>query len=273
VSPWRCLLSSEENKFIVASILLVSTSGLLHAEPLYVTNHILLEVYQEASEKSPLLKSIPSGTRVESLQEQGAFTKVKLVDGIEGWVSSEHLISEAPVLVQYEKLQLQYKKNQETLKTVSASLTKRERDVQVLRDELSNAKNAMREMKKKGSVVIKADPEQAKKLQAAELSNKELLKQLDSLKEKSITAVEKNDAAAMLKYAEEENTALQARIALALSNLSGENAPTPEELAGIRPRFPLWYWLLMLVVLVVGIGGGIVWMDSQTRKRHGGYRL
>lgn len=248
------------------------------AESLYVTDRVLLGVHQQASENSAIIQSIPSGTAVEVLAREGDFTKVKLINGTEGWVSSKFLMSEAPSTAQYDKLFAENQKNLETLKKLNATLAKRERDVQIYRDELSNAKTTINELKKgsKESEATKtvANPETEKKLQEAEAKVAELTKQLEEVKTVSTSSVDsKEDVKAALKYAEEENAALQARIALAVSNLSGEKAPTPEELAGIRPRFPLWYWLFMVIALAIGVGGGVMWMDHQSRKRHGGFRV
>lgn len=253
-------------------------AGLSFAESMYVTDRVLLGVHQQASENSAIIQSIPSGTAVEVIGREGDFTKVKLINGTEGWVSSKFLMSEAPSTAQYDKLFAENQKNLETLKKLNATLSKRERDVQIYRDELSNAKTTISELKK-GSKVTEvakavADPETEKKLREAETKIAELTKQLEEIKTASTTSVNsEEDIKAALKYAEEENAALQARIELAVSNLSGEKAPTPEELAGIRPRFPLWYWLLMVIALAIGVGGGVMWMDHQSRKRHGGFRV
>ena len=252
-------------------------ASISNAASMYVTDRILLGVHAQPSEASPIVQSIPSGTAVEVLQNQGDFTKIKMVNGVEGWVSSKYLMSEQPSTAQYDKLFSENQKNLETLKKLNTTLSKRERDVQIYRDELSNAKHALNQLKKSGktpTTTVVADPEQAKKLEEAEAKITELTRQLDEIKNTS-SGVETNeeDTQLALKYAEEENAALQARIALAVSNLSGEKAPTPEELAGIRPRFPLWYWMLMVIALAIGIGGGVMWMDHQSRKRHGGFRV
>ncbi|MGD8483317.1 MAG: TIGR04211 family SH3 domain-containing protein [Thioalkalispiraceae bacterium] len=255
-------------------MLLIAASVSAQAASLYVTDRILLGVHQQASEDSLLLKSIPSGTAVELLEKQGNFSRIKLVDGVEGWVNSQYLMNEQPSTARFDQLVSEHEKTQQALKAAKETLAKRERDVQVLRDELSNARTTIREAKKGKTVVTEADPEQAKKLAAAEQQVAELTGQLEKLKQaQSESSVDQGDTQAALQYAEEENAALQARIALALANLSGEKAPTPQELAGIRPRFPLWYWLLMLVALALGVGAGITWMDHQVRKRHGGFRV
>lgn len=246
------------------------------AASMYVTDRILLGVHAQPSEVSPIVQSIPSGTKVEVVQNQGDFTKVKLVNGVNGWVNNKYLMNEQPSTVQYDKLFSENQKNIETLKKLNTTLSKRERDVQIYRDELSNAKHAIKQLKKggKATTTVVADPEQEKKLAEAEAKIAGLTKQLDEIKNASKNAGNsEDDTKAALKFAEEENAALQARIALAVSSLSGEKAPTPEELAGIRPSFPLWYWLLMVIALAVGVGGGVMWMDHQSRKRHGGYRV
>ena len=52
------------NKSIYISILLLGISAASQAASLYVTDRIFLGVHQQASEDSPLLESIPSGTAV-----------------------------------------------------------------------------------------------------------------------------------------------------------------------------------------------------------------
>ena len=250
-----------------------------YAASMFVTDRILLGVHAQPSEASPIVQSIPSGTKVEVIQNQGDFTRVKLGNGVQGWVSNKYLMSEQPSTAQYDKLFAENQKNLETLKKLNTTLSKRERDVQIYRDELSNAKHAIKQLKESGKTTtntktVEADPEQAKKLAEAEAKVAELTKQIEEIKAASSnTENNEEDTQLALKYAEEENAALQARIALAVSNLSGEKAPTPEELAGIRPRFPMWYWMLMVIALAVGIGGGVLWMDHQSRKRHGGFRV
>ena len=52
-----------------------------HAETLFVTDRILLGIHTEASEESPLLDSVPSGTAVQVLETAEAFKKVRLPNG------------------------------------------------------------------------------------------------------------------------------------------------------------------------------------------------
>ena len=76
-----------------------------------------------------------------------------------------------------------------------------------------------------------------------------------------------------LKDVKIQNDIMQKRIDVALAHLNGKRIPTAEELASIRPQFPLWYWGLLVVLLLTGIVVGYFIMDYRYRSRHGGFRI
>ncbi|MGD8785000.1 MAG: hypothetical protein PVG75_11210, partial [Thioalkalispiraceae bacterium] len=82
-----------------------------------------------------------------------------------------------------------------------------------------------------------------------------------------------DDAVIQLEKLQKQNNAFQVRIEAALANLKGETVPTAEELAAIRPSFPIWYWVLLIAMLIIGAVAGIFWIDYQHRRKHGGFRL
>lgn len=263
---------------IVAVGILLSPFATAQAETRYVTDRILLGIHQQPSEQSPLIKSVPSGTALTVIQRTESFTRIKLADGTNGWVSNKYLMKEEPSTARYDKLFNANQKTQQALKTANEKLTKSERNNQLLSDELSNARSTINELKKNGKPAAasntQADPEQAQKLQAAEAKVAELTQQLEAAKtQQPVTQTSESDAQAILASLQQDNAALQARIELAVANLSGEQAPTPEELAGIRPSYPLWFWGLMVIAIIIGVIVGISWMDYQSRKRHGGFRV
>ena len=244
----------------------------------YVTDRVMLGVHQEAEEDSTLIQSVPSGTAVEVLNENENFKRVRLPDGTEGWVSSAYLMKEKPSVRKYDELLNKYEKSAKQLEKISQQMKKNERELQVRRDELSNAKTTIRELKRnsKSGGTVQIDEETIKKLTAAENEIAQLktqLAELQQVQQQPQAPVEDASLAETLSLTEKQNAALQARIELALASLSGEKVPTPEELAGIRPSFPRWYWGLLLVMIVIGVIGGIILMDYRTRKRHGGFRL
>lgn len=252
-------------------------SSIASAESLFVTDRILLGIHQEPTEDSALIKSIPSGESVEVIEKKEGFIKIKTNDGAQGWVNEQFLLKEKPATAQFDGLFDDYQKNLATLKTLNAKLTKNEREIQLLRDELSNAQNAMKKLMKKqgGETAIAVDTEIIEKLSAANQQIETLQAKISELEaQQAVTqSLDGQDAEAVVKMTREENTALRARIELAVASLKGEKAPTANELAGLRPSFPPWYWGLVLVAIIFGIIVGASVIDYRYRKRHGGFRV
>ena len=263
-------------KTFTISFALLFTSNLVYAETLYVTDRILLGVHQQASETSPILESITSGTKVTVIQRNESFVKIKLKNGKEGWVIASYLKKEKPATAELDSVYAQLQKSQETNKKIAEDLAKKEREIQIRRDEISNAKSTIKGLRKAlkdaGSeqpiVAIADNSEADARIKALE----EKIAQLE--KEKSELAdTSGDDAVIELEKLQNQNNQFQVRIEAALANLKGETVPTAAELAAIRPSFPFWYWLLLIVMLAIGATAGIFWIDFHHRRKHGGFRL
>jgi predicted nucleic acid-binding Zn-ribbon protein len=211
-------------------------------------------------------------------QRQDSFTKVRLADGKEGWVIDSYLKKDKPATAELDTALANLQKEQETSQKLAADLSKLEREVQVRRDELSNANTTIKDLQKKLQEDNKAAPAAAVDNEALNKANatiQDLQKQLAQLESEKAeiqnrpTETEPTDIAKI----ESENKNLQARIEAALANLKGDSVPTPEELAAIRPHFPFWYWLLLIALFLGGIAAGIGWLDYRNRQKHGGFRL
>jgi len=254
----------------------LSLTNFASAEKRYVTDRILLGIHVAADESSTLIKSVPSGTELEVLDEVEGFIEVKLEDGTEGWVSSGFVMKQTPATRKYDVLAHQYEQTTQALDKLKVDFEKNKRELQVRRDQVSNATTTIRELKKRktGNTVV-VDPELEKKLDAS-------LKEVETLKLK-IASLEKKPEPKIdidqkqifteLKLSKEQNDAMQKRIDVALAHLKGEKIPTAEELASIRPKFPLWYWTLLVIILLVGVIAGYFIMDYRFRRRHGGFRI
>lgn len=260
---------------IIFITLFLSFSNLVSAEKRYVTDRILLGIHTEADETSTLIKSVPSGTELEVLDNSVGFIKVKLEDGTEGWVSSGFVMEQTPATRKYDVLAHQYEQTTQDLDKLKVDYAKKDRELEVRRDQLSNATTTIRELKKRKGGTVVADPEIEKKLTAS-------LNEIESLKLK-IANVEKSPEPILdidqkqifneLQLFKEQNNVMQKRIDVALAHLKGERIPTAEELASIRPKFPVWYWTLLTIVLLVGVVAGYFIMDYRFRRRHGGFRI
>ena len=266
------------HRLLVLSMLLLVSN--VHAETLYVTDRILLGVHQQPFEQSPIIKSIPSGTKLDVLERQNNFAKVKTKDGVSGWVSETYLMQNQSTASQYDAVFAQYQQSVETLKSVNQQLTKKERELQIKRDQLSNMTTSNKDLRKKLKAKNTAKGNDTDNKQNA-VALAEAQKTIDELNAKLLEAEQQKQkvktsatpSQTEIITLERENTHLRGRIELALANLQGEKVPSPEQIAGIRPSYPLWFWALLIVALAAGIAGGIGWMDFKNRQRHGGFRI
>ena len=257
---------------LLAALLALALPAL--GESLYVTDNILLGIHQLPDEQSPILQSVSSGTQIEVLERTGNFVRVQTADGVEGWINAQYLVPQAPAVVQLKAMQQQLQAVQKELEALKEKNRKRERETQILRDELANAKTTIKNLKKKlegqGKDAAESAELELARAEIATLTNR--VSELEAqLAERAAVPVDADteDLQKLIR----QNQELVARIEMAVANLQGERVPTAEELAAIHPRFPVWYWLLVLFVLVVGIIGGLFWFDYVHRKRHGGFRL
>lgn len=261
----------------LALLMLGATS--LYAETRYVTDRILLGVHADPSEESPLLDSVPSGTAVEILESNENFSRVRLPNGNIGWVSRGYLMKEPPATATVDQLQARQEKITAQLKALQEKLAKKERELQVRGDELSNARTTIKELKKKGTVTVapKVDANMAEELASAHREITDLRQQLAQLKADAAAKPEPVAGQAGVEnrvaQLEQENTMLKSRIELASASLAGEGIPDAVEMALMKPAIPGWYWGALVLVLILGIAAGLLFMDHLYRKRHGGFRI
>lgn len=258
----------------VASLLFAFAA---QGETLYVTDRIILGLHQQASETSPVVATVPSGAPLEVIQRGDDFLRVRTADGTEGWVSSAYVKAEKPATVELDVVRAQLQKEKENSKKLAEDLAKVEREIQVRRDELSNARTSIKElqdaMKEQGAVPVSGESTVPSAETQAQIES--LQAQIAKLEDEKRMLAEQsnNESVVALEDLQSQNQALQVRIEAALANLRGEQVPSAAELAAIRPSFPFWYWLLLIALLVGGFVGGFVWYDYLHRKKHGGFRL
>ena len=263
-------------KIIIFITLFLSLTNIATAEKRYVTDRILLGIHTEADETSTLIKSVPSGTELEVLDTAEGFIEIKLEDGTEGWVSSGFVMEQTPATRKYDVLAHQYEQTTQELDKLKIDLEKSKRELQVRRDQVSNAKTTIQDLKKRkpGAAVV-VDHEMEIKLTAS-LQEVETLKlkvvELEKKPEPKLD-IDQKQIFNELKEAKEQNDNMTKRIDVALAHLNGERIPTAEELASIRPKFPTWYWTLLVIILLIGVVAGYFIMDFRFRRRHGGFRI
>lgn len=262
-------------RVIIFITLFVSITTQVLAEKQYVTDRILLGIHAEADETSTLIKSVPSGTELEVIEKKEGFIKIKTDDGTVGWVSSGFVMKETPSTRKYDVLANQYEQTTQELDNLKIDFVKKDKELQVRRDQVSNATTTIKELKKRTGGEMVVDTETENKLASS-------LKEIEGLKLKIVELekqpepkidIDQKQIVNELKEVKLKNDVMQKRIDVALAHLNGERIPTPEELASIRPKFPAWYWSLLVIILLIGIVSGYFIMDYRFRRRHGGFRI
>lgn len=71
----------------------------------YVTDELVLGVYEQQSTSGTRLATLHSGASVETLAVNADATEVRLADGITGWVKSAYLTTSEPAIVRLKQLQ------------------------------------------------------------------------------------------------------------------------------------------------------------------------
>ena len=244
----------------------------LYAETLYVTDRILLGLHELPDSTSRLVASLPSGSNVEVVIKQDDFVQVKTDDGTTGWANVAFLMAKPPAQQLLNNLSQQHAQLAQERDQLRKSLAQSE---QALKDKEAALKQAMEKAEQEPAPATPAtEADNGQELEAARQELAALRAQLETLQAAAQSAADvASPDPAVISGLEQENKALRARIELALANLSGEAAPAPEELAAIRPDFPIWYFAWIVVAAIVGFVGGAVWLDYRQRSRLGGFRI
>jgi len=262
--------------------------NLAQAEDMYVTDRVILGVHQIPNEKSVLINSLQSGTKVEILDTDASFSLIKLKNGEEGWIKTEFLIKEKPSILLLGEVTTKLNAVSEEIKKLKVRGVKRERDLQTREDQVANSKSTIRDLKKelkqskaalvkissgeKAPIPTTISTEDSAELEAANSQIEILQKQIEELQNAAIAEIVEQDEPSKVQLNSEIKKLLM-RIKVAQANLNGEEIPSPEELAAIQPQMPLWYWVLLGTMIVLGFVFGIFFIDYFHRKKHGGFRL
>lgn len=246
----------------------------------YVTDQIEITVHQQPAINSAIITRLGSGDSVEVLQEHNNFKRVQLPNGSQGWINAEYLVERKPAALEYDQLAEKNRQLAGKLEQTNKKLAKVERTLQVRRDELSNARSTIDELNKQlksEGKIMPSDPDLEKTLAEKDQQIEKLQAELENLKELSQETESTSPGAeqykAQLELQKELNQQLRSRIELAQDMLSRDQLPSAEELGKWQVTLPGWYWGTMLIALIIGIGGGIGWMDYRLRRRHGGFRI
>jgi SH3 domain protein len=114
-------------------ILLLLLTFEIFARVVYITDEVDIPIRSEKSFEDNIVRSAPSGTKLEILQtDNDGWTKIKL-EQTKGWIISRYLSNNPPARDELERLQKQYDKDKITL-------TKQRQEITTLKTELKDLK-------------------------------------------------------------------------------------------------------------------------------------
>lgn len=250
------------------------------AKTLYVTDKVLVGVYEEPDTNSRLLKSIPTGTPLEILEKKGKLARVRTSDGFEGWLDSTYTIDHKPAQHVVLELADKQKQTEEELEKANRRAASLEKDVQQLK--IKNRSNDANN--DDSSAIKKALAEREAELKAAtttinDLNGKlaDLQKAIDDAASKpaetsdAIPQANITDLQQQLAAKQQTIDALNQRIQ-AVSQALGQEVSTAGPVVNANNQF-LWLAIGIISALVLGFLIAFLIAQRSSMRRHGGFRI
>lgn len=172
-------------RLLLPLCLLLATAS-VGAETLYVNDVLFVTLRSGETGQHQILKTLPSGSKLELLERSDKYSRVRTTDDIEGWVLSQYLV---PTPVARQRLaetenKLATTKNENTrLQTDLASITERESTLRSKHENLAQQHKTLNQelerLRRVSAQPLKLESEnQAFKKELLELENNyELLRQ------------------------------------------------------------------------------------------------
>jgi len=269
----------------VAFFAVILTSLSAQAKTYYITDKVLVGVYEDSNSDSALLTTLPTGTPLEIIERSGSFVKIRSPDGSNGWIENTYMIEHKPAQLMVLELTDQQKQADEQLALAQAELRAVQDQIDQLKqsggnsdqsDEIKSLSKQRKDLGKQIDRVRNQLSDEKKKLTAANENIEKLKKQIVTLNNSK-----PEDSAAILKNFDADNEKLQAENAALTKTLDQirtalELPPTPATGVVENGELPIkmtWLWLSIVLLLVVGFIGGMKWMDWRNVQRHGGFRI
>ncbi len=228
----------------------------------YVTDRIVLDLYVSDSRMSQVLRSVPTGTAMTILTTNGPFAKVKLNDGIIGWIDPNFLTDEKPIQVLYSELLGKYKALKSEAQEQSDNSTESDTgNIAALKRDAKNVGWLKSELQKTRDRAKTLETD----LQAAAKDRDAAAAELATFKAQ-LTGTIIPTAALVNSDGEETNTNGTTVIAF-------QEDMVPVTWYNYGPIPLVWVGALTLGMLILGYFAGVVLLDRRIRKKHGGFRL
>ena len=228
---------SNRNLFYILAITICVTSMVVHAEVAYVTDKIKIGLHQEASNESPIIKLVPSGTKLNIIERENDLIYAEEPEGVRGWVNSQNILNSKPGRTKVIELE-----------TVNKELEKK---ILTLQNE-------------SGKLISNVELE--KKLNTERLKVGELQVELTNIKSKAGNIESNEKLLADINHLKNANKQL-------INQLESSGIVSDENGNQISSKNSSLKFISFMIIFIFGIIGGILILDFINRRRHGGFRV
>ncbi|RME35144.1 MAG: TIGR04211 family SH3 domain-containing protein [Gammaproteobacteria bacterium] len=257
-------------------LLLLLGAGGAVAEDYYVIDKLLVGVRKEQKVDSPIIKTLPTATRLEVLRRDGDWALVRAPDGTEGWVDSQYISSDKPAVLVVRELEEQI---EQLRKQAGRAAPANEEELQKLRSELDAAKEELAREKLEAAR-MKSELAKTKAALEAAGGNTDLVRHAHELEQQVGELQDRvHELEQALQQAREEAAEAKERAGKAreeterarLASPAGTPAPSIASLTGLVIN--RWVLGAVAAALLLGLVFGVWLMDWLNRRRHGGFRV
>ena len=228
---------SNKTFFYISVITICITSVVVHAEVAYVTDKIEIGLHQEPSNESPIIKLVPSGTKLNIIERENDLIYAEEPEGVRGWLNSQNILNSKPGRTKVIELE-----------TVNKELEKK---IQTLQNESEQSIS---------------NEELEKKLNTERLKVGELQVELTNIKSKAGNIESNDKLLADINHLKNANKQL-------INQLESSGIVSDENGNQISSKNSSLKFISFMIIFIFGVIGGILILDFINRRRHGGFRV
>ena len=192
---------------------------------------------QEASNESPIIKLVPSGTKLNIIERENDLIYAEEPEGVRGWVNSQNILNSKPGRTKVIELE-----------TVNKELEKK---ILTLQNE-------------SGKLI--SNEELEKKLNTERLKVGELQVELTNIKSKAGNIESNDKLLADINHLKNANKQL-------INQLESSGIVSDENGNQISSKNSSLKFMSFMIIFIFGVIGGILILDFINRRRHGGFRV
>ena len=113
------------------------------AGEVYVKDSLRVAVRNQPDNFAPPVAVVSTGMKLESLEQDGEFVRIRTQAGVEGWVKSTYLVESPPAMIRLKQIETEFETIKSSLKEQETQLQATELNNKNLNTELEQLKKAM----------------------------------------------------------------------------------------------------------------------------------